>query len=131
MLTQEGNPVTQELSYRFALNGASILFKVNRASDPKKNYKKMRSAYSTRSAIVHGGEDAERDNKLQPATSTIFRNCATFLNQISDALYFGCLPLLKKRGRTELGVVEKPCYGMVSNLLSVFLLCPPNDGTEN
>jgi len=79
LLTQDGNPVTQELSYRFALNGVSILFKVNRASDPKKNYKKMRSAYSTRSAIVHGGEDAERDNKLQPATSTIFRNCATFL----------------------------------------------------
>ena len=65
LLTQDGNPITQELSYRFALNGAALLTKADRKIDRILAFRKMKSAYSTRSAIVHGGEDRERDRALQ------------------------------------------------------------------
>ncbi len=65
LLTQGGNAIHQELSYRFALNGASLLSKFYKPNIPNELFKKMRSAYSTRSIIVHGGEDEKRDNKLK------------------------------------------------------------------
>lgn len=79
LLTQDGNPITQELSYRFALNGASIISAAKKNTNPKEIYKKMRSAYSTRSSIVHGGEDKDRDKALQTGD---FRN----LQELCDFL---------------------------------------------
>ena len=65
LLTQDGNPITQELSYRFAINGASLLSEMRKESSPKQLYMKMRSAYSTRSVTVHGGEDTDRNKALK------------------------------------------------------------------
>lgn len=65
LLTQEGNPIAQELSYRFSLNGASILSAANNKLDRFESNKKMKAAYSVRSTIVHGGGDAEIDKALK------------------------------------------------------------------
>lgn len=65
LLTQEGNPIAQELSYRFALNGASILSAADNRIDRFESNKKMKAAYSVRSTIVHGGGDTEIDKALK------------------------------------------------------------------
>ena len=65
LLTQEGKPIKQELSYRFSLNGASILFAINNRLDRFVSIKKMKAAYSVRSTIVHGSGDTEIDKELK------------------------------------------------------------------
>lgn len=65
LLTQDRNPIPQELSYRFSLNGASIISSASRGVKPNDIYKKMKSAYSARSSIVHGGSDNEIKEKLK------------------------------------------------------------------
>lgn len=65
LLTQEGNPIAQELSYRFSLNGASLLSTVSNKLDRFVCNKKMKAAYSVRSTIVHGGGDEEIEKALK------------------------------------------------------------------
>jgi hypothetical protein len=79
LLTQDGTPITQELSYRFALNGASIICRTERGSDPSMYHRKMRSAYLTRSSIVHGGEDKDRDKALKIGDFKNLRELCDFL----------------------------------------------------
>ena len=57
LLTNEGNPITQELIYRFSLNGALLISLANIRTYPFEVFKKMKSAYSVRSKIVHGNSD--------------------------------------------------------------------------
>jgi hypothetical protein len=78
LLTNERKAITQELSYRFALNGASILSVASKAN-PKPTFRKMRSAYSTRSAIVHGGDDAKRDKELRAGDFKNLQELCDFL----------------------------------------------------
>lgn len=65
LLTQDGSPIAQELSYRFSLNGASLLNVADKKQDRFDSNKKMKVAYSIRSTIVHGGEDADIDKNLK------------------------------------------------------------------
>ena len=65
LLTQEGNPIAQELSYRFSLNGSSLLSVANNHLDKFVSSKKMKVAYSARSTIVHGGEDKDINKSLK------------------------------------------------------------------
>jgi hypothetical protein len=64
LLTQEGNALAQEMSYRFSINGAALLFTLGRQTERTTYFKKMLSAYRARSAVVHGGTDADRDKAL-------------------------------------------------------------------
>jgi hypothetical protein len=65
LLTQKGNPITQELSYRFALNGASLISAATRKPDQRDLFKKVHGAYSTRSAIVHAADDKRLQKELK------------------------------------------------------------------
>ncbi|MFC1542081.1 hypothetical protein ACFL50_06505, partial [Candidatus Latescibacterota bacterium] len=65
LLTQDGNPIAQELTYRFTLNGATLISSANKKTNTIEVYKKMKSAYSTRSTIVHGGSKNEIIKKLK------------------------------------------------------------------
>jgi len=58
LLTQHGAAVTQELSYRFSVNGAALVSTVRRGSSRQDIYQRMRSAYAARSCVVHGSDDA-------------------------------------------------------------------------
>jgi hypothetical protein len=81
LLTQEGNPISQELSYRFSLNGASLISRATKAKDRSDLYKKMHSAYRTRSSVVHGGTDSERDKALAAGAFPTINNLCEFLEQ--------------------------------------------------
>ena len=80
LLTQEGNPIAQELSYRFGINGAAIL-RAARLSGAEEAYRKMRAAYSTRSWVVHGGDDQQRDKALQAGQFANLQELCDFLEQ--------------------------------------------------
>src|SRR5262249_38299072 len=64
LLTHRGGAIFQELSYRFSLNGASIISKLQNTK-PEESYKRMKSAYAVRSAIVHGAEQEDIDKSLR------------------------------------------------------------------
>ena len=53
LLTADGNPVEQELSYRFRLNGASLL-KYAVGEDAHKSFHALKHLYGLRSKVVHG-----------------------------------------------------------------------------
>jgi hypothetical protein len=82
LLTQDGNPINQELSYRFALNGASLIHIVRKDIAPNEIYKKMRSAYSTRSSIVHGSADKDVEKELRIGD---FSNLSELCNFLEDS----------------------------------------------
>lgn len=54
LLTEQGNAVSQELSYRFSLNGSSILHAASSRMSRRRGFDQMRAAYSVRSCLVHG-----------------------------------------------------------------------------
>lgn len=56
LLTVNGSSPNGELSYRFALNGSSILFKCPINLERPVGLKKMKELYNNRSKIVHGSE---------------------------------------------------------------------------
>jgi hypothetical protein len=82
LLTQDGNPLNQELSYRFALNGASLIHTVRKDITPSEMCKKMKSAYSTRSSIVHGSADKDIEKELR---SGDFSNLSELCNFLEDS----------------------------------------------
>ncbi len=98
LLTQDGNPITQELSYRFALNGASLLSTIRKTNIPNEMYKKMRSAYSARSSIVHGGDDKDRDKALKKGNFKNLNELCNFLEESFRLIVFK-LSLMKPKER--------------------------------
>ncbi|MCH7848282.1 MAG: hypothetical protein IIB53_07960, partial [Planctomycetes bacterium] len=58
LLTSESQSDKQELSYRFSLNGSSILRFLPNAMTRRSAFTKMKCAYKVRSAIVHGSDQA-------------------------------------------------------------------------
>jgi hypothetical protein len=78
LLTQEGQDLAQELSYRFAVN-ASALMAVCRKLTPLDSFAKFKSAYSTRSAVVHGGDNRKRDSALAAGGFSNPQQLCTFL----------------------------------------------------
>lgn len=67
LLTNEGGSIDQELSYRFSINGTSLLNKLNKKSRAEENYSRFRCAYKARSITVHGGSDDKLDSELEKA----------------------------------------------------------------
>jgi len=54
LLTTRGSAQKQELSYRFSVNGVSVASAISNNVDRQQIFNKMRSAYSARSALLHG-----------------------------------------------------------------------------
>ncbi len=79
LLTKESKPMNRELSYRFALNGASLLFASNDKLDRLESKKKMNAAYSARSTIVHGGREEEIDKKLKKGDFNDLKSLCDYL----------------------------------------------------
>jgi hypothetical protein len=79
LLTQEGSAINQELSYRFAINGAILLWKARRNESKKELFKKLKSAYKIRSTIVHGGSSEDLNKALSGPHFTSLANLSTFL----------------------------------------------------
>lgn len=77
LLTSGGNPIAQEMSYRFALNGASLISQTKTKSGPRELNAKLRGSYLVRSKIVHGGSEKEITKAL---TSADFANNVDLCN---------------------------------------------------
>jgi len=60
-LTQEGTAITQELAYRFSINGAILLWKAKAKESKNELFVKLKCAYKIRSIIVHGGSSEDID----------------------------------------------------------------------
>ena len=65
LLTQNGNAVKQELSYRFAVNGSSLVRYIANSRSPAESYRRMKAAYATRSDIVHGSNSRHQSKTLK------------------------------------------------------------------
>ncbi len=65
LLTSKGQSNQQELSYRFSLNGSSILRNLPDATTRRDAFTAMKCAYDVRSAIVHGGNQAMISRNLR------------------------------------------------------------------
>lgn len=78
-LTQEGNAIAQELSYRFAINGAILLW--NAKAKERKNdlFLKLKSAYRIRSIIVHGVSSEDLDKVFRAAHISSMAELSAFL----------------------------------------------------
>jgi len=79
LLTNEGNPSTQELGYRFALNGASLITCAVPKSSPRDIFLKMKCGYQARSNIVHGGSDSNLNKTLANSNFTDTKDLCDFL----------------------------------------------------
>ena len=79
LLTQNGSAITQELSYRFAVNGASLLRLVLNSRDGQGIFRKMKAAYSVRSDIVHGAADVEQSKALRSGGFDSLRELSEYL----------------------------------------------------
>lgn len=79
LLTWKGNSGKQELSYRFSVNGSSLLGTVTKFKDRKELFKKMKCVYSTRSAIVHGGTDTRIQDGLKLGNFQNLNHVCNFL----------------------------------------------------
>jgi len=63
LLTVDGNPIDQELSYRFRLNGSSLLSKYC-GIDKVKAFNISKLLYEIRSYVVHGNDDAKLSKRV-------------------------------------------------------------------
>lgn len=57
LLTQEKSAIMDELTYRFSINGSSLLKRAGRKEGEEFLFRSMQTAYRLRSAIVHGSSD--------------------------------------------------------------------------
>ena len=108
-LTQKGNPAAQELSYRFAINGSSLITKVSKDKDRKNHFQKMKCAYDLRSSIVHGGDDKKINKVLGSGKFDNLIDASRFLeNNFKNVIWWLIeiepvkRPYLKKDGWEEL-----------------------------
>lgn len=79
LLTSHGSPIAQEMSYRFALNGASLLSRTRRDISARDANKKFKQSYAVRSKIVHGGSKSEIEKALSAAGFNSIVELCTFL----------------------------------------------------
>jgi hypothetical protein len=78
-LTQEGNAITQELSYRFAINGAILLWNAKAKECKNELFMKLKSAYKIRSILVHGGSSEDIDKVFRAVHITSVPELSAFL----------------------------------------------------
>ena len=65
LLTQNRTAAMHELSYRFAVNGSSLISRLKGAQSPIECYRKMKAAYAVRSEIVHGAAGGPQSKTLR------------------------------------------------------------------
>jgi len=109
LLTQKGNPATQELSYRFSVNGSSLITKISKDKDRKKHFQKMKCTYDLRSSVVHGGDDNKINKVLNSGKFNNLTEACNFLeNNFKSAIWWlieiapDKRPYIKKDGWEEL-----------------------------
>lgn len=109
LLTKEGNPATNELSYRFSINGSSLITAISKTEDRKKHFKMMRSIYTLRSDIVHGGDDKKITKNLDHSEFDSLNEACEFLeDHFKKAIWWLTSisskerPYMKKDGWEEL-----------------------------
>lgn len=94
LLTSKGDEPQQELSYRFRLNGSSVLSKATKGLSRTNAFSRMKSVYDVRSAIVHGGLPTKIEKRvksngfasleaLAAATEADFRNSVIWMNRLN------------------------------------------------
>ena len=89
LLTIKGDPRDQELSYRFSINGASLIAAINKSKDRKKYFGKMRSIYRLRSNIVHGGDDSSINKNIKKGDFKDLKEVCEFLeNNFRKAIWW-------------------------------------------
>ena len=81
LLTQNSTAAMHELSYRFAVNGSSLISRLKGAQSPIECYRKMKAAYAVRSEIVHG---ATRGRQLKTSRSGEFANVGEVCNYLES-----------------------------------------------
>jgi hypothetical protein len=87
LLSQKKSQTDQELSYRFSVNGSSLLSTIHRNKNNKEYFKKMRCIYSLRSSIVHGGDPGKIDKKIKDCQFGNLKDICEFLeNNFKAAL---------------------------------------------
>jgi hypothetical protein len=79
LLTTGGKALTQELSYRFSLNGSSLLATACKIKDRRSLFIKMRFLYSLRSSLVHGGHDRSIEKKFKTGEFGSLEHACRFL----------------------------------------------------
>ncbi|MDH5646878.1 MAG: HEPN domain-containing protein [Candidatus Heimdallarchaeota archaeon] len=93
LLTNAGNAINQELSYRFSLNSSLLIPKVDKSNNNESIFSTMKNIYSVRSSIVHGSDNSKIDLLIKktgfPDTSALcvfleekFRKVIFWLNSI-------------------------------------------------
>jgi hypothetical protein len=109
LLTQKGSPATQELSYRFSVNGSSLITYISKDKDRKKHFQKMKCAYDLRSSVVHGGDDKKINKVLESGKFDKLIDACNFLeNNFKNAIWWLIeieptrRPYFKKDGWEEL-----------------------------
>ena len=70
LLTVNKNAIRDELSYRFGINGSSILFESGAERNRFAGRKLMNTVYAVRSLIVHGASNDEVEKELTKADFT-------------------------------------------------------------
>jgi hypothetical protein len=81
LLTVAKNSPKSETSYRFSINGASVLHAAGCLSDKLSAYQFMRTAYDIRSTIVHGADDAGVEKEVKKSGYASSNELANFLDE--------------------------------------------------
>lgn len=79
LLTSGGNSIEQELSYRFALNGASLVSRIQKNKAPQDLLAKFKASYVVRSKIVHGGSEEKIEQAASGGEFTSLMELSKFL----------------------------------------------------
>ena len=109
LLTQNGSPATSELIYRFSINGSSLIATITKTKDRKKYFKMMKSIYSLRCVIVHGGTDEKINKNIKSGEFNNMDDVCGFLEKHFKITVWWLLglapqnrPYMKKDGWEEL-----------------------------
>lgn len=107
LLTQNGNAVKQELSYRFAVNGTSLVSHIITSRSPSESYRRMKAAYAIRSDIVHGSNSRDQSKTLKAGGFSNTTEVCEYLESHFRKVTFGLATLpsenrpYKKQGGWE------------------------------
>lgn len=83
LLTEKKSAMMNELSYRFSLNGSSLIHNILPNVDRKEIFRRMKGIYNIRSKIVHG----ESLEKIRKSISNIeFSDLASLNNYLDECI---------------------------------------------
>jgi hypothetical protein len=93
LTNKDGQEAQGELSYQFALNGALLISRATRRRDLPQLRKRMKAAYSARSAIVHGAGHQKLLKAIRQGDFQDLGELAAFLAENLGAAFFWLLKL--------------------------------------